>query len=712
MERMLLTDFLDHVADGSGIGSVSHDIEGVYRVARPPDAYIIPTVSPVEGPFPPPDPRGLVLLSASAAVGKSAAAAYIAATRHGLLMDLAQLQVGHGTVAGTLVNALGASEGSAFFERLGQGKDLLVLDALDETQIRSGERNFQAFLNDIVRFARDHVGPPSILLLARNETAEWIHLNFADEGVGLPWVAVDFFDQPRALEFIERRLDATSERHGTPPHRQHYDAFCEAREALFRLIVETVYTPDAAETWTPELQQFLGYAPVLEVLTQYLRTANYGKLVVEISSWRTHGGYSGSQWRLLRELVEKILDREQDKFSNQVWNQMAPYLLNSATGKAAFYTPDEQCARLLAVMRVEVPLPQLPASLPEEVRGAYEEAARTAISNHPFLLDQREFVNVVFRDYVFAKTLHDRIAPPRALTAVRVIMRGVGYRESPLFAAFFSSLSPNTSLVVAAEDVGLIYESASSYQTPENPVLLYVAANEEKTLGMLGEIKRKEPALVFTIDHLEEGISFPSRLRHAVVAVETLVDLGGRGENFVLGPDVLLAARELTISAKQLSINTNTTSSVDLVAMQYEDSGDLELRIIGAGSVGASLPEKRFPWAGKVEDVDFVLAGPAQNEFAEFRRIIMRFRGGQSGSLNVYRDLMDNFVLQGNPTASAIMLQLVEEGVVDIERDFYRIGAQAMQEFGLSYVDIRQGRFNDNVSAFLARAKKRKSADS
>ena len=80
---------------------------------------------------------------------KSTTAKYISQVTGAPLWDLSTESVGTASLTGTVLKTYGAAEGSSVLDLLSEGEFLIVLDALDEALMRSGEGNFQEFLRDV-----------------------------------------------------------------------------------------------------------------------------------------------------------------------------------------------------------------------------------------------------------------------------------------------------------------------------------------------------------------------------------------------------------------------------------------------------------------------------------------------------------------------------------------------------------------------------------
>jgi len=698
-----LHSLLQALAEPGSRPEVQQPRLGIRYVDAPPPDYIVPPLT-VETEFD--EGTAVVMLSAPAATGKSAAARYVAGTVGAPLFDLSTIQVGDGTFAGSVANAFGFSAGTRVLTELESGNGLIVVDALDEAELRAGNRNFNAFLLELCRFARTEPAKPTVLLLARTETADWVDVAFADEGVSLARYSIGFFDRDRAYEFIDAKLRHTAGVQGPPPHTVHVQAFERARELLLDKIY-TIFDADPGHAWDDEdVVSFLGYAPVLEALSEYLSVRNYQRLAETLeSSSITSPGNGRAQWHFLVRLVEGLLLREQGKFRDNVWPQLAELLEQEWSGENALYTPEEQCERLLSRTLPKVPRPEIPISMPGQIRIAYEEAVTSAIANHPFLGARDGYANVVFRDYVYARTLHDRLLSIQGIQAVRQGMRSTAYLPAPLFGNFLLALNADVERPrVAAQDLGIVLDSLASRLQAHEQMPVFAAGTKKSAGAVIAAVR--DGSISETVMELVEpdrGLSFPARLRDASIFFDGPVELGGQGHSFTLGPNVLLSCQELYVITPELAIYSEPEHPVEIVAGSYLGSQNLRIGTYGQGNIRASWEAMEYPWVQyQVEATTPAVHEPLGREFAQLRRIVRRFRDARRGELFIYKELMDNFVLAGNELASFLMKRLLERGLISSDYRFYRLDIQQLDASGLNYTDLRENRLTPSIRQFLS----------
>jgi hypothetical protein len=111
-------------------------------------------------------------VEAPAAVGKSTFAAHLSASRRLPLLNLAQVRVSTGTLAGLLASEF--SDPRAAGDAFHLAELPILIDALDEGLILSGDLHVEDFLRttcELLLLDRRVTGRPKLIFLARPEAA-------------------------------------------------------------------------------------------------------------------------------------------------------------------------------------------------------------------------------------------------------------------------------------------------------------------------------------------------------------------------------------------------------------------------------------------------------------------------------------------------------------------------------------------------------------
>lgn len=687
----------------------SRERPGVRYVSMPNEVFVAPSFEQTRALS---EGTSVVVVSAPAAVGKSTLAEELARLTGAPLWDLAFFNVGDGTFEGTLSAVFGMSVAADFVSRLHRGEALVVIDALDEGELRAGGDNFEAFLRDLATLYREPRSRPTLILLARAETAELVSLVFEVEDVPFSRLQVDFFDERSAHEFLDKRLDRHfAARRLHPAHLAHREAFETARQELEDLVAEILGVP-LADGWSSEsVRTFLGYAPVLEAVATFLAEPNYHDLTTRLRGMRDAvGGPRAAQlWGFLVELVEAILIREKTKIGGNIRGQLQAVAdQNDWNSWNTLYEPAEQCARVLNRVALNKGGPLLPVALPEPLRAPYEEALQTSVPQHPFLGEGREFANVVFREYLYAWGL--RFGSVEQRDATRTKMAGE-YLPTPLLARFVLALERSATPTIDPQDFGFVYESLRGQGREGDQIYLTMtsAAGGAQIGVVIAAQRNSTPDVAFTISDGGPGIPFLRRLSHAVVDVDGDVTLGLDGGTFVLGPEVELQCDALSLPAQLFRVYTtkveaDVDGSVVLIAARMNAPGaPPTVTLYGEGRLEVSWPDLAYPWvAHRMSDA--AAAQPSDDQLIEagryLSRILSYFRSRGYGELGRHAEIIDNFAVGQSELAAKLRDFMIERGLI-IRGPLYTLDLGRMDELGINWADIRGRRLSPTIRAFL-----------
>ena len=415
-------------------------VPGVRYVEDEPRTFVEPNLEPMGDAQIVPEETRLVLISAPAAVGKSTLARAIAAEKGAVLWDLGMANVGDNFFSGQILRSFAGDNGYKYLQALGRGKALVVMDAFDEAWVKAGDDNVQGFLETLAAQLREfHPAHPPVVLLARSEAAGFAEDLANDVGLPTAHFSIAYFERAQAEEFIDLKLD------GIPAsqHRSHRDAFDEVRDLLFDRVFQVLGMGD----WNDfEAKSFLGYAPVLDALSEFLNT-NYASVKADLSS--ANDDMAGETiWRFLVDIIERILSREKEKLN----------LPEALQGKIplqtrnSLYGPEEQCARLASLV-LEGLAPE--CEIPPEIREEYEESVQQMLTEHPFLATPKKFASAVFGDYIWARALQNPLLNEPVRTR---LAHSIG---SPLLARFMIETAPREgeTPAIPLRDFPVFYES-------------------------------------------------------------------------------------------------------------------------------------------------------------------------------------------------------------------------------------------------------------
>ncbi|WP_228994562.1 hypothetical protein [Streptomyces sp. DH8] len=699
---MLLKDLCStfgRSANWYGVLSSSYGI----REEREGDAnYEVPDVREVSSctPLPP----SLVLITAPAAVGKSAAASYIGNILHAPILDLSRLQVGDGTLEGALSKSFGIRRNADFSEAMLEGKATLIVDALDEAEVRSGQANFRAFVRGVADTAAQISGEKAaIVILSRAESARTLQELFTERGLQYSHYEIRPFGREQAERYLGRRVTSVFESRGKEPlHLRHEQPYKASRNKLFSVLASAI-TEHTSDIWSnSDVRDFLGYAPVLDVAAEYLAVENFATLERSLSRSRS---VSFAHWDMVADVIDQLLLREQDKFVNQYKETDSFKRKESGALLPVLYAPEEQCARLLDYvenMRLDL---DIPVSLPSELRESYDAAVDTQLSNHPFLRGDGWF-NVIFRDYVTARAQCSALVSEKSSQAIRRGVLSSSWKHSPMYAFFSHSLgraAEEESSSCHSEDVGSLYESLKS--TCEAEDRLFVTAGKAGNRLMVtfsiyrGEVAEPVLFLTFFTHEGTTSISFPRELSYANIWNVPEVTIGGDHPSFKFGSSVYISCGDLLLSASEIQAYVGASENPILLSSGSLVSDGVKIQADSTDLIVICEDDLPYPWSRYQRRLDVGgLAADARESrylYLEFRRLVLRFKDAKRGEAAVYKPMMDNLVVGTNKRAQTIMNYLTGMGYVKVSKSMYLLDLAIFAQLGISRSQLRDLDFTD-----------------
>ena len=670
--------------------------------------YVPPTLSEVDWPV----GATVVLVEAAGAVGKSAAAMAVADHLNWPLVRAEKTQVGSYSLSGLIQDATGF--GSTYIADVASGTAGVVVDSLDEAHFRAGTENFLAFLDNVWKVS----GPaspsrrPSVVLMSRSDTAELVQLAFLDAGIPLAHVELDFFDRDGADKFIkaymaQRYAETKRAEYNLPlASPRPYERLRDSRMKQIASVLRRQPDIDVRREWNT-VRDFLGYTPVLIAMAEALAVGNPA---AEAELLTAH-----DQSNLLREIIDHISQREQLKFSNHLQPKLQallPACIDANVVASTMYRPDEQCARLLAfVSGGEISLP-LPATLPDAVRPAYEEAVRTFLPDHPFI-KARRFASVVFADFVSASACRSVEIQGSLTTAPEELIDSVG----PFFARFLADNVGVETLTVKEPLVEHVVSSwtqeADLVRAKESDVVITLSEGEGViSCSREDHTTRHEPAeIAFAISDISGAFHVTRQFKRTTVATDQGVILGEPGKHIILGPRAAVVARELAIEAETLRVDTDRGKSQG-VALAGETITANTLIKVEAGANDLHVfcvdpPARLRPYMRNLTVGAFVI--PFQR-FLDLRTILTAFRPSTKGGLSVLAAKIDGKIVKSNADRLLILDRLMAVGTVSRNGQWYYLDLANLSTLGFGLQDLKTGEPKETVLHFLHECMRRQTS--
>jgi hypothetical protein len=649
------------------------------------------------------DSAGILLITAAGAVGKSAAAEALAGTLNWPLIDAGRAQVGSFSVTGLIYDALGLN--SIYIRDLGNGESGVIIDALDEAHLKAGTSNFYEFLENIRRITRRNSGKPIVILLSRPDTAVLVKLFLESNETAFASGRLKFFDHNRSCQYIESQLRQLHRKHPDKNYgvAQRYPGpFAELRDMRMREVAGALLSrevEDLESTW-PEVHEFLGYAPVLSVLAEFLAVPNPH---AETSKNLAEAG--GARNVLIR-IINDIMEREQDKFRTQVIAKLQAQVTYDEEWRnpAECYTPHEQSLRLVAKFFEQELAVEIPASLPASIRPAYENDASQFLADHPFV-SGTEAINVVFSDYVIATALVD---PVCSVSFRSDLPNDENLNTGPFFYQFAHQLAPKGREGVPAISEAVIAKIFTSHRKaqvdPTKAFFIYSQMNDDVFMLLSGELGLKGDPLEFEVVESSGIIEFSTQLSRGHVVSDGGVVLGEHGKRFLIGPGVIIQAADIEIHADILTVddkegNSKRTPCV-IMADNVKVSGNLKVETQNENSLGiigkCNWPALRR-YAVEMQDLPRV----PRADYVHLRAILKAFRQGAGHAPSVFEELMDQRIIKDNETRRYLLGKLISRGFVSKQSRHYYLDTTRLAKEGIDWGSFIGGSPSSKILEFL-----------
>lgn len=180
----------------------------------------------------------------------------------------------------------------------------------------------------------------------------------------------------------------------------------ECRDLIFEKLAFSV-------TWDLSAdppREFLHYSPVLDVISELLKEET-NPMSLKNDLLRETIGAGDTPFAMLREVIDRILDREHGKYIGGILNRVAEVAgpLGDLDGNSLFGRV-EQCQRLMC-SSFKTSAPNTPDMIPDAAREAYERAIDDALLMHPFRQGESILANQVFEAFLYAGALRGEFGP-------------------------------------------------------------------------------------------------------------------------------------------------------------------------------------------------------------------------------------------------------------------------------------------------------------
>lgn len=339
----------------------------------------------------------VIFIEASAAVGKSTLARALSNRTGAPLLDLAKVPVSTQSLVGLLQSDFsGPDSPVAAFHK---GELPLIVDALDEGRLLSGEEGFERFLEttgELLLDSRQQIARPKLLFFGRPDSIGLarVGLQLSNDEFTQASVEVDFFGEDAARQLIDKYARAAASADSAylqhpDPVRRLVDAYFESIESALGLAKGKMWSSDQGRA-------FAGYAPVLAAL---------GSLLVKLDNFvevRNELQAKGTQqaWSVIELVFSTILERERGKLTEQLRKHI------SIPVPAEAYDAREQLTLLARLIHGESPSGVGRVKLAAADLSIYHKMVEQYLPEHPFVR-QNEPANAVLGSLILAHAVYN-----------------------------------------------------------------------------------------------------------------------------------------------------------------------------------------------------------------------------------------------------------------------------------------------------------------
>jgi hypothetical protein len=659
--------------------------------------FVEPTLTIVEGD---PEVARLMIIAAPGAVGKSSYAKALAVATNSVIVDLAKTSpLGGNFFQGGLANAFGPRA----LSDAADGKIALVVDALDEAQMRAGPQGYEAGLLDLAGIADTSSALPTVLL-GRALAAEDAYLLLIANGYNACLLQIEFFTDNQASQYLQKKLPLVA------AHSAQVSSAFQNHDQVFRDLAEQARAKLIAAAGC-EKTNFAGYAPVLDAICEFTLEADGLNPQVKLAKLK-----ATSQIDLIDDITISILEREQGKLQSQFREQHPDA---SDTTLSKLYTVEEQ-HQYVAFNLFGGIAPAYPELSKEAYYATYQEMVERFAPQHPFVSANGVASNPVFAAYVVAWALRK--------TGQADLVRAAVLAQPNLMSGIFFELydrqlqtEPNAKMPLA--DIGILYQALNSQIIPGQRVQLEISdqGSDEGATAIEAQFEildRIDPNTGAAAPGRTWGpysttpdtiLELHSPFSNVYVDAPITVQLGD-GIVQQIGAPTELSVEALLVSAKQVLVQSGGADApkelqtVALFAREAACEGVQTVTVRDA-ALSVSWPDaKAYPWNSYVVDVPAAADENVTFLRRRLRRILTAFRSHSKGALVRLAAKIDHSRMTKDARGIALVDKLIEDKILvpfDAGK-FYQLDPDIMGDIlGVGYHDLAQSRFTPESDSYL-----------
>lgn len=649
--------------------------------------------------FTPINEANVILVAAPGATGKSAMSSYLSNTLGIPLFDLGiHKAVGAHSLVGLLVDNLEMDDYVRFKNGLVNNRQSMIIDGLDEGEIKVNKGAFESFLDDVVNIAKDADGTPFIML-GRSRTVEDTIYYLESKGVSVACVQIEPFTIKKAELFIDCAISSQD------AVKRYYSIYKQVQ----KYIIDSIhgFFEDDSALESQAYSRFIGYAPVLMAITSLLtERTDFNRLLNEFQEERR------SNIDLVINIIEKILLREQSKIRDKALPPLLEKREEEFQSKVleSSATIEEQCTRVLYYILHQ----KYSMTLTDDsfFDNEYNDQMDRWIPNHPFLdANKCSFQNIVFESYVIARLACVEENMPAVLSYLQS-----SKSNSYLLFDFYTILAGN-SCKVDYHILPFLFDSfrALDFSDDDSSMEIISTTEEDDFLYATCELtfsrKRSEKEIEFVSEIPYDGvIMLPSSVSGVTIDVPLNVCCSTPRLDFkppvsinchsfeIVSRDVVISLSKKGVGDVVINCDSfHARTSDNSIPVLVDRAGKKTLKIRTNSVVSYPFADYRLPFFDiESDDKDLM------EKYNKLRRTIILFRSNGKETMARIKSKIHSRICNTS-VGKAVVDKLINTGILVPDGIMYELNSSELdRQLGLSYGNIHSGYINDRVRAYLA----------
>ena len=627
-----------------------------------------------------------ILYSAPGAVGKSSLAKYISFKFNSIYWDVSKITSGTNSFTGSILSAIGASKYSQFIDDLNNAKITLVIDAFDEAEMISGRKMINEFINDINN-ALENCSTPSIFMLARAETSQYIASFCAENNIALKHYEIGFFDENQARDFIKGKLKLEKNK------LTQSDINC----------VDECYNVLKSELLENEIVSFLGYAPTLEAIATHISLCpNSLKFVNNFKENKNHGS-------LVVKIMEDLLDREQNQKFIAAFKKKCENAGENFADYNKLYTPFEQLYRIVYyIIFNDKKCVEFNNNVPPQLINDYQEVIDTFLPQHPFIKlikkdntnsSMYDFTGPAFRDYTIAYLLLNEDSKSLIDMYCSEYFKN-HYMPSQILYSCYKSLNKDKINIV---HLSLLYNSFSSKAKVNQMAYMQctkVDFDEEywdnidydslyglATFFIAGNNLDFNPDYLFLLNGSQQNVCAFNNLLNSIITFPDITVKLGNNSDVCRINNSLVICDTLEWNSDKIIIESYKPNGCLLVSRQPSPNRNVVFEIVSSEKLRVDIPNVNDFY--RLVAYKYNLNDKSKIDIVKFtyslRSIFVEFRTHKKDTMAKDAQRLDNVILKNNELNKIVFDYLFSKGIVYRDDHLYKVDMNKMKAVGINY---------------------------